>query len=75
MGTERKKLTIHLFFHCWQCCGCNAYHKLVDHLNLFQETNCYLNSSFNYKGPGWDDLKFRFMDVDSDSDDDIFPVT
>ncbi|XP_050877594.1 uncharacterized protein LOC127081376 [Lathyrus oleraceus] len=58
-----------------QCCGCNAYHKLVDHLNLFQETNCYLNSSFNYKGPGWDDLKFRFMDVDSDSDDDIFPVT
>ncbi|XP_058753500.1 uncharacterized protein LOC131626677 [Vicia villosa] len=60
-----------------QCCGCNAYHKLVDHLNLFQETNCYLNSSFNYKGAGWDDLKFRFMDVDSDSDDDddIFPVT
>ncbi|KAK2356073.1 hypothetical protein QL285_093428 [Trifolium repens] len=35
-----------------QCCG---YHKLVDHLNLFQETNCYLNSSFNYKGPGWED--------------------
>ncbi|XP_004497201.1 uncharacterized protein [Cicer arietinum] len=56
-----------------QCCGCNAYHKLVDHLNLFQETNCYLNSSFNYKGPGWDDLKFRYMDIDSDNDDDIFP--
>ncbi|XP_045818907.1 uncharacterized protein LOC123911520 [Trifolium pratense] len=58
-----------------QCCGCNAYHKLVDHLNLFQETNCYLNSSFNYKGPGWEDVKFRFMDIDSDDDDDIFPVT
>ncbi|KAK2405509.1 Zim17-type zinc finger protein [Trifolium repens] len=57
-----------------QCCGCNAYHKLVDHLNLFQETNCYLNSSFNYKGPGWEDVKF--MDIDSDGDDDdIFPVT
>ncbi|GAU18051.1 hypothetical protein TSUD_51620 [Trifolium subterraneum] len=56
-----------------QCCGCNAYHKLVDHLNLFQETNCYLNSSFNYKGPGWEDVKF--MDIDSDDDDDIFPVT
>lgn len=58
-----------------QCCECNAYHKLVDHLNLFQETNCYLNSSFKYKGPGWDDLKFRFMDIDSDDDDDVFPVT
>nr|AFK48753.1 unknown [Medicago truncatula] len=57
-----------------QCCECNAYHKLVDHLNLFQETNCYLNSSFKYKGPGWDDLKLRFMDMDSD-DDDVFPVT
>nr|ACU16568.1 unknown [Glycine max] len=56
-----------------QCCGCNAYHKLVDHLNLFQETNCYLNSSFNYKGEGWDDLKFRYMD-DNDDDDDIFPL-
>ncbi|KAL1343166.1 hypothetical protein HN51_029596 [Arachis hypogaea] len=58
-----------------QCCGCNAYHKLVDHLNLFQETNCYLNSSFNYKGHGWDDLKFRFMDIDEDNDDDIFPIS
>ncbi|RYQ93420.1 hypothetical protein Ahy_A09g041897 isoform C [Arachis hypogaea] len=57
------------------CCGCNAYHKLVDHLNLFQETNCYLNSSFNYKGHGWDDLKFRFMDIDEDNDDDIFPIS
>ncbi|XP_020212462.1 uncharacterized protein LOC109796994 [Cajanus cajan] len=56
-----------------QCCGCNAYHKLVDHLNLFQETNCYLNSSFNYKGEGWDDLKFRYMD-DNDNDD-IFPIS
>ena len=61
------------FCHCCQCCGCNAYHKLVDHLNLFQETNCYLNSSFNYKGEGWDDLKFRYMD-DNDDDDDIFPL-
>ncbi|RYQ93419.1 hypothetical protein Ahy_B09g099698 isoform A [Arachis hypogaea] len=58
-----------------RCCGCNAYHKLVDHLNLFQETNCYLNSSFNYKGHGWDDLKFRFMDIDEDNDDDIFPIS
>ncbi|KAK7343326.1 hypothetical protein VNO77_11983 [Canavalia gladiata] len=57
-----------------QCCGCNAYHKLVDHLNLFQETNCYLNSSFNYKGEGWDDLKFRYMDVDNDNDD-MFPIS
>ncbi|KAK7270162.1 hypothetical protein RIF29_23107 [Crotalaria pallida] len=57
-----------------QCCGCNAYHKLVDHLNLFQETNCYLNSSFKYKGDGWDDLKFRFMDIDNE-DDDTFPMS
>ncbi|CAL0316228.1 unnamed protein product [Lupinus luteus] len=57
-----------------QCCGCNAYHKLVDHLNLFQETNCYLNSSFKYKGDGWDDLKLRFMDID-DEDDETFPIS
>ncbi|XP_027936709.1 uncharacterized protein LOC114191617 [Vigna unguiculata] len=57
-----------------QCCGCNAYHKLVDHLNLFQETNCYLNSSFKFKGEGWDDLKFRYMD-DNDDDNDIFPIS
>ncbi|XP_019452707.1 PREDICTED: uncharacterized protein LOC109354561 isoform X1 [Lupinus angustifolius] len=57
-----------------QCCGCNAYHKLVDHLNLFQETNCYLNSSFKYKGDGWDDLKFRFMDIDEE-DDNTFPTS
>ncbi|KAK7390800.1 hypothetical protein VNO78_18883 [Psophocarpus tetragonolobus] len=56
-----------------QCCGCNAYHKLVDHLNLFQETNCYLNSSFKYKGEGWDDLKFKYMD--DDDNDDIFPIS
>ncbi|KAI4350248.1 hypothetical protein L6164_004720 [Bauhinia variegata] len=56
-----------------QCCGCNAFHKLVDNLNLFQETNCYLNSSFNYKGHGWDDLKLRYLDMDND-DDDIFPI-
>lgn len=56
-----------------QCCECNAYHKLVDHLNLFQETNCYLNSSFKYKGEGWDDLKFRYMD-DNDNDG-MFPIS
>ncbi|KAI4297808.1 hypothetical protein L6164_037673 [Bauhinia variegata] len=56
-----------------QCCGCNAFHKLVDNLNLFQETNCYLNSSFNFKGHGWGDLKLRYLDMDDDNDD-IFPM-
>lgn len=61
--------------HIWQCCECNAYHKLVDNLNLFQETNCYLNSSFKYRGQGWDDLKFRYLDdMDDKNDDDMFPI-
>ncbi|XP_054787441.1 uncharacterized protein LOC129293472 [Prosopis cineraria] len=56
-----------------QCCECNAYHKLVDNLNLFQETNCYLNSSFKYKEHGGGDMKFRYLDMDN-NDDDIFPI-
>ncbi|GAB2267818.1 hypothetical protein Dimus_002794 [Dionaea muscipula] len=30
-----------------QCCGCNAYHKLVDNLNLFNDMKCYINPSFS----------------------------
>ncbi|KAL3722747.1 hypothetical protein ACJRO7_035023 [Eucalyptus globulus] len=53
-----------------QCCGCNAYHKLVDNLNLFHEMNCYINSSFNYSGPNLD-VNFNFLDGD-DGEDDLF---
>ncbi|KAF8013427.1 hypothetical protein BT93_I1317 [Corymbia citriodora subsp. variegata] len=53
-----------------QCCGCNAYHKLVDHLNLFHDMNCYVNSSFNYSGPNLD-VNFNFLDS-GDAEDDLF---
>lgn len=53
-----------------QCCGCNAYHKLVDNLNLFHEMNCYVNSSFNYSGPNLD-VNFNFLDS-GDAEDDLF---
>ncbi|XP_061337456.1 uncharacterized protein LOC133284458 isoform X2 [Gastrolobium bilobum] len=47
-------------------------HAYTDGTVFVQETNCYLNSSFNYKGHGWDDLKLRYMDID-DENDDISP--
>ncbi|XP_030522802.1 uncharacterized protein LOC115735606 [Rhodamnia argentea] len=53
-----------------QCCGCNAYHKLVDNLNLFHDMNCYVNSSFNYSGPNLD-VNFNFLDS-GDAEDDLF---
>ncbi|PKI59825.1 hypothetical protein CRG98_019773 [Punica granatum] len=56
-----------------QCCGCNAYHKLVDNLNLFQEMKCYVGPSFNYKGSNLD-VNFNFMDKQSNDEDDIFPM-
>ncbi|KAJ8452957.1 hypothetical protein Cgig2_014720 [Carnegiea gigantea] len=37
-----------------QCCGCNAYHKLVDNLNLFDGMSCYISSSFKHGGNGTD---------------------
>ncbi|XP_021849677.2 uncharacterized protein [Spinacia oleracea] len=44
-----------------QCCGCNAYHKLVDNLNLFDGMKCYISSSF--KGA---DANFEYQDIDND---------
>ncbi|EXB24041.1 Mitochondrial protein import protein ZIM17 [Morus notabilis] len=55
-----------------QCCGCSAFHKLVDNLNLFHEMNCYVNPSFSYGGNGWEDMNFKYMDVEDE--DDIFPI-
>lgn len=55
-----------------QCCGCNAYHKLVDNLNLFHDMNCYVNSSFNYNGPNLD-VNFNFLDSGDDEDDLFSP--
>ncbi|KGN43276.1 uncharacterized protein LOC101212325 [Cucumis sativus] len=57
-----------------QCCGCNAYHKLVDNLNLFHEMKCYINPSFNYGSNGWGDVNFKYLDVEEDGNDDVFPI-
>lgn len=54
-----------------QCCGCNVFHKLVDHLNLFHEMKCYVNSSFN-PNPN-DDMSFKYLDLDEDNNGNIFP--
>ncbi|PON89924.1 Mitochondrial import protein TIM [Trema orientale] len=56
-----------------QCCGCSAFHKLVDNLNLFHEMNCYVNPSFSYRGNDWEDMNFKYLDIE-DNDDDIFPI-
>ncbi|GMN38230.1 hypothetical protein TIFTF001_007467 [Ficus carica] len=55
-----------------QCCGCSAFHKLVDNLNLFHEMNCYVNPSFSYRGNGWEDMNFKYMDIEDG--DNIFPI-
>ncbi|KAK2997022.1 hypothetical protein RJ639_025801 [Escallonia herrerae] len=55
-----------------QCCGCNVFHKLVDNLNLFHEMKCYVNPSFNYRGPKGD-ASFEYLDMDDDSNDN-FPL-
>ncbi|KAK9677503.1 hypothetical protein RND81_11G147500 [Saponaria officinalis] len=55
-----------------QCCGCNAYHKLVDNLNLFDGMKCYLNSSFKYGGDGAG-VNFEYGD-DYDGDDNFFSI-
>ncbi|XP_062021884.1 uncharacterized protein LOC133738373 [Rosa rugosa] len=55
-----------------QCCGCNAFHKLVDNLNLFHEMKCYVSPGFDYKGNGWDAVNFKYLEMD-DGDDEIFP--
>lgn len=55
-----------------QCCGCNIFHKLVDHLNLFHEMKCYVNSSFN-PNPN-DNMGIKYFDVDDENNDDIFPL-
>ncbi|KAM1043931.1 hypothetical protein ACFX2J_034934 [Malus domestica] len=58
-----------------QCCGCNAFHKLVDHLNLFHEMKCYVSPGFNYKGNGWEAVNFKYLEMDDDKgNDDIFPI-
>ncbi|KAL6209196.1 hypothetical protein ACLB2K_020139 [Fragaria x ananassa] len=55
-----------------QCCGCNAFHKLVDNLNLFHEMKCYVSPGFDYKGNGWDAVNFKCLEMEDD-DDEIFP--
>ncbi|XP_021753019.1 uncharacterized protein LOC110718493 isoform X1 [Chenopodium quinoa] len=50
-----------------QCCGCNAYHKLVDNLNLFDGMKCYINSSFKYGG-NEANVKFDYQDIDDGGD-------
>ncbi|KAM6540694.1 hypothetical protein CsatB_005141 [Cannabis sativa] len=57
-----------------QCCGCSAFHKLVDNLNLFHEMTCYVNPSFSYKGNGWEDMNFKYMEIEDDEEDDTFPI-
>ncbi|KAF9621741.1 hypothetical protein IFM89_027595 [Coptis chinensis] len=54
-----------------QCCGCNVFHKLVDHLNLFEEMKCYVLPTFNYSDPNGD-VSFKYLDMDND--DDVFPM-
>jgi len=56
-----------------QCCGCYAFHKLVDNLNLFQDMKCYVNPNFDYKGHNWDDVNFKYLDAE-DGNNDIFPI-
>lgn len=56
-----------------QCCGCNVFHKLVDNLNLFHEMKCYVNPSFNYSDPRGD-VGFKYLDMDDDNNDDVFPI-
>jgi protein import protein ZIM17 len=56
-----------------QCCGCNAFHKLVDNLNLFHEMKCYVSPGFNYEGHGWDNANFKYLDAEDDNND-IFPI-
>ncbi|KAK9690705.1 hypothetical protein RND81_09G148400 [Saponaria officinalis] len=55
-----------------QCCGCNAYHKLVDNLNLFDGMKCYLNSSFKYGDDGAG-VNFEYRDGDT-GDDNFFSI-
>jgi len=58
-----------------QCCGCNIFHKLVDNLNLFHEMKCYVNPSFNYRDPKWDDVGFKYLDIDDEDDrNDVFQI-
>ncbi|KAL9250730.1 Mitochondrial protein import protein ZIM17-like protein [Drosera capensis] len=52
-----------------QCCGCNAYHKLVDNLNLFTDMKCYIDPSFNQGDQA--KLSFEYQDID-DGKDDLF---
>ncbi|KAK6939011.1 Zinc finger, DNL-type [Dillenia turbinata] len=54
-----------------QCGGCNVFHKLVDNLNLFHEMKCYVNPSFNYRNG---DINFKYLGIDDDSSDDVFPI-
>ncbi|KAF3446843.1 hypothetical protein FNV43_RR12023 [Rhamnella rubrinervis] len=56
-----------------QCCGCSVFHKLVDNLNLFHEMKCYVNPSFNYKGPQQYDVGLKYLDLNDDSND-VFPI-
>ncbi|KAK9270845.1 hypothetical protein L1049_026431 [Liquidambar formosana] len=56
-----------------QCCGCNVFHKLVDNLNLFHEMKCYVNPSFNYRDPRAD-VRFNYLDMDDDNNNDVFPI-
>ncbi|KAL5706378.1 hypothetical protein ACHQM5_024555 [Ranunculus cassubicifolius] len=55
-----------------QCCGCNVFHKLVDHLNLFHDMKCYVLPSFNYSELNGE-VSFKYVEDDDDGDD-VFPI-
>jgi protein import protein ZIM17 len=47
----------------------------VDNLNLFHEMKCYVNPSFNYRDPKWDDVGFKYLDIDDEDDrNDVFQI-
>ncbi|GMH16347.1 hypothetical protein Nepgr_018188 [Nepenthes gracilis] len=54
-----------------QCCGCNAYHKLVDNLNLFHDMKCYINPSFSYGDLGASS-GYEYRDMEDNDEEDTF---
>ena len=44
----------------------------MDNLNLFHEMKCYVSPDFNYRGQGWDNVDFKYLDTEDGND--IFPI-
>lgn len=45
----------------------------MDNLNLFHEMKCYVSPGFDYKGIGWDAVNFKYLEMEDDDDDEMFP--